>query len=822
MATADQEDKPSKLQRRFRCMPRTWSDVLDIALVFWIVRVPLCALALGVALLCLVPQAQDLLVELIESYWHVVLFIALLFLIWASVTHYAARLLLNSDDRFRAYSADRRSDVLDCWEGSIPRILGAATFFAVLVSTERSIENLPVIDDPGVVPAISSALRMFQILTALMVPLFLWYVMKRRSLGNLPLFRHIELRAGFVADFLRRIGIEPRLEPSNLGPIMLVAVFVLCAIVLMFAPNRVAEWFPRGLVVPIILGAWVPFLSFVSGIGRHLRAPLIAGLAVFVTAATFVFGDNHSIRRVDAVQTLGHGADLAPMSLNRAVELWTDANDCAGDPSQCPRPIIVAAAGGASRAGFFTASFIGYLLDTAKERDARLSEAAVAKRLFAISGVSGGSVGAVMTAAAIARADGKSQQPCAERKPSLWYGAAIGNWRDCLEALMAGDFLTSVAVGLVFRDMVRFGWWQDRAASLEKSWEDRFAELMKNSDRDWDHQCPGDLRCPFLSLRPQPKQWLPLLVLNGVSAATGRRITTTVLAMDYDPKGKCPVEAAMAADAVIKNKARANLKSAVSGPAWSCAIFMETVRFHALLANNEPPDRLGWFQRLFDKDYLREKLSIIFAPLRLDDVRLSTAAHNSARFPIISPPGAVRNRQHQIVDRIVDGGYFENYGALSAMELAQAIHAIEPRLAPFVLVISNDPDEDPDVAKVDVPDDAALTDLTIPIQAFANTRTSRGRLAVDQLEEVMDGITASKCGDDTAHVRVWPQFRPAPAGAGEKKVSIPVSMSWWLSRPIQILLHQQTEGDKNQNQNQDQIERVWRAIESTSNCTDAK
>ena len=60
---------------------------------------------------------------------------------------------------------------------------------------------------------------------------------------------------------------------------------------------------------------------------------------------------------------------------------------------------------------------------------------------------------------------------------------------------------------------------------------------------------------------------------------------------------------------------------------------------------------------------------------------LSTAAHNSARFPIISPAGEIRNRQHQIVDRIVDGGYFENYGALGAMELAQAIRAIEPKLS---------------------------------------------------------------------------------------------------------------------------------------------
>src|SRR6185503_15339852 len=97
-------------------------------------------------------------------------------------------------------------------------------------------------------------------------------------------------------------------------------------------------------------------------------------------------------------------------------------------------------------------------------------------------------------------------------------------------------------------------------------------------------------------------------------------------------------------------------------------------------------------------------------------------------------------------------------------------------LAPFVLVVSNDLVEDSDLTKPDVPDDAVLTDLTIPLEAFANTRTSRGRLA----------------------------------GGTEKKVSIPVSMSWWLSRPIQILLHQQSEGrnEKNQNQNRDQIERV--------------
>ena len=410
-----------------------------------------------------------------------------------------------------------------------------------------------------------------------------------------------------------------------------------------------------------------------------------------------------------------------------------------------------------------------------------------------------------MTTAAMARTK-SGEQPCVERRPSLWYGGTIGNWRDCLEALSAGDFLTPVSIGLVFRGTVRFGWWEDRATALERSWEERFSQLAGSDTDKWPEQCPGDLRCPFMTSRPQESHWIPLLVLNGVSSATGRRILTTVLASDYHPKATCPVAGAMKTDANIKATAAQIFKSAVSGPARQCAIFLESVRFHDLLANKNPPNWLGRIQRLAVWDYVRNKLPFL-TPRNLDDIRLSTAAHNSARFPIVSPAGEIRN----------DGGYFENYGALGAMELAQAIRAIEPKLAPFVLVISNDPDEDPDLTKVDVADDAVLADVSVPIAAVVNTRTSRGRLAVGQLEAAMESVAEPDCGGGTAHIRVWPRFQQTANGDLEN-VSRPISMSWWLSRPIQILLHQQTEENKNQNKNPDQIERVWRAIMSKSDC----
>ena len=86
-----------------------WGNILDLALILWVVRVPLGALLAGITLLVLVPQAQDLLVELIESPWRIALYMVLLFFVWAATTHYAARLLLDTDARFRAHADSRRS-----------------------------------------------------------------------------------------------------------------------------------------------------------------------------------------------------------------------------------------------------------------------------------------------------------------------------------------------------------------------------------------------------------------------------------------------------------------------------------------------------------------------------------------------------------------------------------------------------------------------------------------------------------------------------------------------------------------------------------------
>jgi hypothetical protein len=186
-----------------------------------------------------------------------------------------------------------------------------------------------------------------------------------------------------------------------------------------------------------------------------------------------------------------------------------------------------------------------------------------------------------------------------------------------------------------------------------------------------------------------------------------------------------------------------------------------------------------------------------------DDVTLSTAAHNSARFPLISPPGSIRNDKQMIVDRLVDGGYFENYGALAAKELALAIHAVQPQLMPLVIVISNDPQDlldsaddsqgsDPEKSpaeqKVDreaqkiravVNGGELVTDVVVPLTTFANARTAHGILGVDELRTTLHA--AIPCDLQVVQVRVWPSNGRS------------LSMSWWESTPIQRQLHRQTE-----------------------------
>jgi hypothetical protein len=253
--------------------------------------------------------------------------------------------------------------------------------------------------------------------------------------------------------------------------------------------------------------------------------------------------------------------------------------------------VIVAAAGGGIRAAYWTATALEKL-----EKD--LGSDGVRPYLFAISGVSGGSVGAAAFEAALAERDDNKDAHATR--------------------YLTNDFLAPAIASLIFRDVP--------AGFLPLDIEDRGVAL----ERSFEEASHGVLAHPFLSLfrTAGPDSgapwWRPILLLNATHEETGNRIITSPVRVDRD-------------------------------------VFVDAV------------------------DALHELHS---------DVRASTAAHNSARFLYVSPAGDLGSRHGSMID----GGYFENYGALTALEIGraakQALKDEDPGVRLVYLLISSDPSLD--------------------------------------------------------------------------------------------------------------------------------
>lgn len=896
-------------QPRGSTLQRGWRRLLDVALVLWVLRVPLISVGLGLLLMLGVTQAQDTLVDIAMSgaplakpawfcgdiFW----LATAAFFLWAMPVHYAGRLLLETDtglarvrrerDRAAAGGCDLFTYGLLRWA---PRVLGAVTFVALACGALAAIANLPTLEDVQVAVAARQQLQLIAVVMLVCVPIFIGYTVARSRLVRAgPLAAFDAALGRLLAGAFRWFRVAPRAGDPNgdlfaTGRLILVLYGLLVIAVLIADPLRLAQGMRLALAVPLILGGWVPLGAYLSSLGRRWHAPLLSGLAAASVLGAFLF-DHHTVRAAreadqDVVQqaTQGKAADSAAApanveakagprpTLDVALKQWMTANGCDGAPANCPRPILVAAAGGASRAGFFTASVIGHFMDRQRHLDAhtftrangirltieagdngrfppRLLQALEARRqqggdfgpsdfgpsdfgpsdfgpsdlkpggksgddfatrVFAISGVSGGSYGAVVTAAALEAAPHR-EPPCGVRPPRFWFSDdRVRTWQDCLEALTSGDYLTPAFFGLAFHDQVQLPR-VDRATLLEQAWAQRFCTVIDGSCPETPSRAGGRLSRQFLPPAAEPAAaagpgpaagapaqppplWIPLLVLNGTSVETGQRIITTNLAPLYTPsRSGCPTRHEAAAG--------------------ECPVFTQAIDFHTMLGGNR-------------------------------DISMAQAATNSARFPIISPPGTVRNPTGNTLDRIVDGGYFENYGVQSALELAKAIVTLEPQLAPFILVISNDPastyneELNGDGAQMpDGHDHVWLPEATGPIGAIGAVRSGRGRLALAEADQWLHATFGATCPTGLAHIKVWPEARESgrcPLPRKDQSSSLgpnptppeirEVSMSWWLSKPVQMNLREQLRINEAGCSNDAAVKAVWTAmITRSGQCT---
>ncbi len=413
------------------------------------------------------------------------------------------------------------------------------------------------------------------------------------------------------------------------------------------------------------------------------RFPALAAVALWSLLVDTPYVDRHPVRVIHPTAATPTKAPAERVTLEEAFAAWLAR--CAVDDDGAPLPhapvVIVASAGGASRAALWTTTVLAALEQ----------EAALHRRLFAISAVSGGALGAAVHLAAREEAGVDCRTATLPPKLAERADAAIG--RDFLGPPLAAYLMQDTwqlltgwlqAAGAWAVDGNRERWFvPDRAAALE----DAFAAAWRRSANG----NAGDaFDRPFLSSWYGPAGFSaarPLLFQNGAEVASGRRIITA------------PV----------------------------------------LLGPRLPPSRQDMDRPAFAA--ATDHLLLAGA-----DVRLSTSVTNSARFPYLTPAGEVRGTDGTSI-QVVDGGYVDNHGARTAWEIADAVERAaraEGRVVTPIIVAITPHGEValpaiavPRCDNRDLPAPASRTErqseVLAPFIGLAGTRAGHTALAIETL-----------------------------------------------------------------------------------------
>jgi predicted acylesterase/phospholipase RssA len=287
-----------------------------------------------------------------------------------------------------------------------------------------------------------------------------------------------------------------------------ITLYGILAIVLFFGfifwPVRLGQFFGACTILLFAAGGWITFGTLAVYAGSRCRVPILT-FALLAALVFSLWNDNHVLRTLDSdvTATINKRPTLAAR-----FDLWLNAmNEQYGTHVKHPL-IVVAAAGGGIRAAFWTASVLSELQDRNK---------AFARHVFAISGVSGGSIGSAVFAALVAE-QVTNFGPLAGGKNYDDRGAM----RTYAEEVLKRDFLGPLAGKLLYPDLTqRFVPFPinrlDRALAVEEALEDAWAKALPTARN---HFANG-----FLKLWPDVDFiHVPALFLNATWVETGKRI----------------------------------------------------------------------------------------------------------------------------------------------------------------------------------------------------------------------------------------------------------------------------------------------------------
>jgi len=704
--------EPSRSRSIVESAIQSFCRLLDLLRELSVCGFSLCMAGLGGVVFLYVEQGQEVLRALAErgdqtgatNLWRILLFGFGLFL-WSVASWYSARVLLD-----RRFFKSRKSSLPKNKRWSVfrenvrlefPRILGVAPFAIVgtgfLLCTFRYESTAPW------------GLKLLCALCyAAGVLMYLAFRARRQFINS----RYDKANAKENAEEEARISAKLKAY-SQMSILIMGAISLLFGLLLVINPILFAGEIGTGAVLLVAGAAWVFWGSVLVYLGQRAHLPLLV-LAVFWVALCSLTNDNHDLRTVTPTK------DYTRPNLSDALKDWHD-HIAKKYPGMIHPLYIVASEGGGIRAAYWTAAVLGTIQD---------EQPAFADHVFAISGVSGGSLGAAVFASLLP--DGRDRKDFAQRA----------------ESMLGRDFLSPATAAMLCPDFLqRFCPWGftalDRGRWIERSWENAWRDTMQKAGT----KNPDRFAQSLLDLWRADTDYMPNLCLNGTSVERGKRVIASNL----------------------------------------------LIKWQEFLDADDAIERLMPIKDQ-GKDNKRARPGI--------DLPISAAAHLSARFTYVSPAGKFPpDGTH-----VVDGGYFENSGATTALDILREITREMSRngndlsdTVPKLIMISNNPTANapmPDGAekKMTVTTEAEqkrsepstfLEDALAPVDALLHTRDARGsyaQRAIGRAQEIFyENLDGKLPPNQKAEVYY---FSLAPA-------DVPLPLGWMLSNRAAHAMHLQ-------------------------------
>ena len=678
-----------------------WETIKDFIQILKPCRFSIMLLIAILAFFVLSDQGQDVLRALTEqentAYSRIFWFFLALFL-WAVNTWYWARVMLR-------FNFDKQDKIItDCHPLSeqqkqrririrqyLPRFLGTFAFLLCAYAFYKTGSDQS--NRTG-----SDGYLYFTAACIVFAGLFLYLTVKRRQwinrlLGQLSAqkswlkslaqdFNELSSEQAYAANYTSLADV-PLLTWIMLG--ILAAVSIILFVLFTVLPNS-AVVLGTAAIFLAAAASWVCFGSFLVYAGSQYSFPVFT-LLLIAAVGFSIRNNNHDIRYLENQQFASR------TGLNDYSKEWFDGLN--QESEQKTPYFIIAAEGGGIRAAYWTALVLSAFQDSNTE---------FSRHVLALSGVSGGSLGSAVFAAALheqveqgafsADAVNKGLK-CRLKDTDSITEASV---QACTSAVLANDFLSPAVAFMLYPDLLQRFLplpipFFDRSRALEQSWEAAWADVFPAQNNSQSNLFAGDF-FELWNIKDEHKYIIPNLFLNSTWVETGKRVISSNLLIDHRQ-------------------------------------FFDAVDFFEALNR---------------------------------DVRLSSAVHNSARFTYVSPAGRLQPPGKPVWGHLVDGGYFENSGATTAFNILLSInkHINNPeKYIPVVMVITNDPavkqpcdntENTQDPSENNCPKQEFMNELYSPVATMLNTRGARGSYARDEIKKYvrnMGGLylEVGLCGD---------------------------------------------------------------------------